>query len=76
MVKKTLSKMNHKIIYYFNKSLILYKRLLVLIKFLDGNLKDCKKRNSKHQLHHMIVSLQNWILFITEDQERKLKKTV
>ena len=39
--------MNNKIISYFNQSVIIFKYLLILIKFLHENLKDCKKRVSK-----------------------------
>ena len=30
--------------YYFNQSLSIFKRLLVLIKFWQENVKDCQKR--------------------------------
>ena len=47
MVQRNLLKMNNKIISYFNQSVSIFKYLLILIKFLHENLKDCQKRVSK-----------------------------
>ena len=52
---------------YLNQSLSVFKRLLVLIKFLHANLKDCQRRVSELQLYQTTVLLQNLLLFITEE---------
>ena len=53
-----------------------FRHLLVLIKLLHGNLKDCQKTILKLQLHQTIVLLQDWFLSITEGLKQNLMETV
>ena len=53
--------MDHEIVYYFDQSSNIFKRLLILTKFLHGIVKDCQKRLSKLQLGQVIVCPKTFI---------------
>ena len=63
--------MDHGIIYYLNQSSNIFKRLLILTKFLHGIVKDCQKRVSKLQLGQAIVCPKTFIYCYKSEAKSK-----